>query len=378
MPITIIDPLGNSDNLSLASSLYQGSVSVEGRGGNDKITTQNGDDTVSGGTGNDSIWGNSGRDFISGNENNDLIYGGFGNDFLFGDDNNDVIYGDEGFDYISGGAGNDFLDGGDNTDSLGGGAGNDSLSGGAGIDRLWGDAGNDTLDGGTNFDVMSGGAGDDYYFVDDVNDIVRESQNSGNDTVFSLVNYISTSCTETIRLGGSAISIRAQQWSELLVGNEQSNIIYANVGDDTVLGGQGNDTLLGEWGNDILVGGLGDDSLTGAWCADTFSFNTGSSFRSIDLGIDTITDFDPSQDTISLSRATFTRLTNGISFATVTSDALAATNAAFITYNRSNGKLFYNENGSVGGLGNGGQFATLSNLASLTGANFVLSEQIFS
>lgn len=372
MPITIIDPLGNSNNPLLTSLASQGSVIVEGRGGNDQIITQGGNDTIYGGTGNDDISGNDGNDIIYGNEGSDYIIGGAGND---------ILYGNEGSDYISGGAGSDSLYGGDDNDTLNGGVGvgDDYLDGGAGNDDLWGNPGNDTLNGGTGVDMMVGGPGDDYYYVDNINDIVVEAGNLGTDTVFSLVNYISTSYTETIRLGGSAaIFIRAQQWSELLVGNGQSNIIYANVGDDTVLGGQGNDTLLGEWGNDILVGGLGDDSLTGAWGADTFSFNTGSSFQSIDLGIDTITDFDPSKDTISLSRATFTRLTNGISFATVTSDALAATNAAFITYNRSNGKLFYNENGSVGGLGNGAQFATLSNLASLTGTHFIVSEQIFS
>ena len=66
-------------------------------------------------------------------------------------------------------------------------------------------------------------------------------------------------------------------------------------------------------------------------------------------------------------------MTNGISFATVTSDALAATNAAFVTYNPSNGKLFYNENASIGGLGRGGQFATLpANLTGFDGTDFVL------
>ncbi len=378
MPITIIDPMGNSDNPLLTSSTSQGSVIVEGRGGNDKITTQGGDDTIYGGTGNDTIFGNSGKDLIYGNENNDWIYGGFGRDTIFGDDGNDNISGNDDSDYIAGGAGNDSLEGNAGNDSLDGGDGNDYISGGADTDRLWGGSGNDTLDGGASFDIMSGSVGDDYYYVDNINDIVVEAENLGNDTVFSLVNYTSKSYTEVIRLGGSAISIQAQQWSELLVGNGQANIISANLGDDTVLGGQGDDTLLGGWGNDILVGGEGNDSLTGAEGVDTFSFNTGSAFRSIDLGIDTITDFNPSQDKISLSRATFTKLTSGISFATVTSDALAATNAAFITYNSSNGRLFYNENGSLGGLGNGAQFATLSNLASLTGANFVLSEQIFS
>jgi len=250
--------------------------------------------------------------------------------------------------------------------------GNDTVDGGSGWDTISTGGGNDYLDGGSGADCMVGGTGNDTYIVDDVYDSVWEFSGGGYDTVISSVDYVNDiEFLEKIVLaqGSAAISIRAQRNSEWLEGNSQNNYIKANFGDDTLIGGSGRDTLLGEWGNDVLTGGS---------CADTFGFGTGTTFGVIPIGIDTITDFNPSQDKISLSRAAFTKLTSSISFATVTSDALAATNAAFITYNRSNGRLFYNENGSLGGLGNGAQFATLSNLASLTGANFVLSEQIFS
>jgi Ca2+-binding RTX toxin-like protein len=286
MPITIIDPKGNSASNSLVL-FEESSTIVYGLGGNDFIITRSGNDTVYGGSGNDHIRTNEGNDY---------------------------------------------------------------------------------LDGGLGADFMVGGAGDDYYVVDDVNDLVLEFDGGGYDTVYSSVNYVNSIFhLEKIVLdaNSTAISIIGQRNSEWLEGNSQDNYIKANWGDDTLLGGAGRDTLLGDWGNDVLTGGSG---------ADSFGFGTDSAFGVVDIGVDTITDFDPSQDKISLSRAAFTKLTNGISFATVTSDALAATNAAFITYNRSNGKLFYNENGSVGGLGNGAQFATLSNLASLTGADFVLSE----
>jgi len=290
MPITIIDPLGNSASNSLVL-FEESSTIVYGLGGNDFIITRSGNDTVYGGSGNDHIRTNEGNDY---------------------------------------------------------------------------------LDGGLGADFMVGGAGDDYYVVDNVDDLVLEFDGGGYDTVYSSVNYVNTIFhLEKIVLdaNSTAISIIGQRNSEWLEGNSQDNYIKANWGDDTLLGGAGRDTLLGDWGNDVLTGGTG---------ADSFVFGTDSAFGVVDIGVDTITDFDPSQDKISLSRAAFTKLTNGISFATVTSDALAATNAAFVTYNPSNGKLFYNENASIGGLGNGAQFATLSNLASLTSTDFIVSEQIFS
>ena len=122
-----------------------------------------------------------------------------------------------------------------------GGAGDDTLSGGDGDDTLIGGAGDDTLDGGDQKDVLEGGAGDD-----------------------------------------------------LLKGGRQNDTLDGGAGDDILAGGQGKDTLVGGEGDDILSGGRGDDTLTGGAGADTFaqSFNT--------TGVDTITDFDPSEDTINL------------------------------------------------------------------------------
>jgi Ca2+-binding RTX toxin-like protein len=247
-------------------------------------------------------------------------------------------------------------------------SGNDTVDGGSGNDHIRTNSGDDYLDGGLGADFMVGGIGNDYYVVDNAADVVLEFDGGGYDTVYSSVNYVnSIFYLEKIVLAANsaAISIHGQRNSEWLEGNSQNNYIKANWGDDTLLGGAGRDTLLGEWGNDVLTGGTG---------ADTFGFGTDSAFGIVSIGIDTITDFDPPQDKISLSRATFTKLTSGISFATVTSDALATISAAFITYNRSNGKLFYNENASVGGLGNGGEFATLpANLTGFDGTDFILS-----
>ena len=122
-----------------------------------------------------------------------------------------------------------------------GGAGDDTLSGGDGDDTLIGGAGDDTLDGGDQKDVLEGGAGDD-----------------------------------------------------LLKGGRQNDTLDGGAGDDVLKGGQGKDTLGGGEGDDILVGGRGDDTLTGGAGADTFAQSCNAT------GVDTITDFDPSEDTINL------------------------------------------------------------------------------
>jgi ATP-dependent protease HslVU (ClpYQ) peptidase subunit len=64
-------------------------------------------------------------------------------------------------------------------------------------------------------------------------------------------------------------------------------------------------------------------------------------------------------------------------FATITASrstelSVAGSSSAFIVYNTSNGKLFYNADRAVAGLGDGGQFATLSNKPLLDAGDFAV------
>jgi len=109
-------------------------------------------------------------------------------------------------------------------------------------------------------------------------------------------------------------------------------------------------------------------------------FNSNAAFSSADLGIDTIEDFSILGDKLVLDKTTFSKLTSttgtGFSkaseFATVSSDAAGAIISAFIVYNSTNGKLFYNQNGSSGGFGSGAQFAVLSGNPVLVASDFVM------
>ena len=219
---------------------------------------------------------------------------------------------------LEGKDGNDYLSGGDSGDIMNGKAGNDELQGKRGSDVLYGDAGNDTILGQKGYDILNGEDGDD--------------------------------------------------------------LLDGAKGYDILTGGNGNDTLLGGLtGNDILNGGAGKDILTGGNSQDYFVFGTGTGFG-VDLA-DEITDFASlEQDKIILDPEIFTNLVslegNGFSviseFAVVDSEDLAANSIAKIVYNSSTGGLYYNVNGNEAGFGTGGQFATLTNKATLTATDFII------
>ncbi|NET45745.1 hypothetical protein [Okeania sp. SIO2B3] len=113
---------------------------------------------------------------------------------------------------------------------------------------------------------------------------------------------------------------------------------------------------------------------------DRFIFATTDEFDSQDIGIDSITDFVPEQDIILLDKTTFSAITSDsgtgftvdAEFTIVTSDADAETSSAVIVYNSNNGKLFYNANGIEAEFGSGGEFANLTNIASISENDFLL------
>jgi Ca2+-binding RTX toxin-like protein len=257
-------------------------------------------------------------------------------------------------------------------DTLWGGPSNDTLNGLEGNDTLNGLEGNDTLDGGSGVDTMSGGTGNDLFLVDNTNDLVRESLNSGIDRVESTANYTLKVNIEELKLLNSS-NLNG-------TGNTLGNRIEGNTGNNRLTGGSGEDQLLGEDGNDQLAGGRGNDTLTGGAGVDRYVFDMFAAFNLAVLGEDQITDFEVGTDKIVLDKSTFTLLSsaagNGFSaateFAVVTTDSAAATRAAKIVYNSSNGNLFYNPNQTSGGFGNGGKFAVLSSTPGLTANDFVI------
>jgi Ca2+-binding RTX toxin-like protein len=199
-------------------------------------------------------------------------------------------------------------------------------------DVLIGNDGANTLDGRGGADSMAGNGGDDVYFVDSVDDIVRERRNGGNDTVIVLgrdldvgaftnvenVIFVDASPSdpggdgETVPGGGSAPTsiLYGDDSNETLDGGAGGDMIFGQGGDDLVIGGRdslasrdinntidvadladqtesddgddalyggsGNDTILAGQGNDTLDGGSGDDMLSGQAGVDIFRGGAGS------------------------------------------------------------------------------------------------------
>ena len=87
--------------------------------------------------------------------------------------------------------------------------------------------------------------------------------------------------------------------NDILNGSEGDDVLTGLRGNDFLNGGDGNDILSGGKGSDTLNGGLGNDNLVGSAGKDVFVLGAR-------LGVDTISDFTNSQDTI--------QLINGLSF----------------------------------------------------------------
>ncbi|MGL4500559.1 MAG: M10 family metallopeptidase C-terminal domain-containing protein [Planktothrix sp.] len=158
-------------------------------------------------------------------------------------------------------------------------------------------------------------------------------------------------------------AILGLQGNDSLLGGKGSDIIYAGKGNDlvaggkggdlmggqgkdTLTGGEGDDTLYGGRGNDILIGGAGNDLLTGGKGNDTFVYE-----GAIDqLGQDTLTDFNVSEDKIGLSSTDFSALAPGVpgalangefqTIANFSGDAADAGDANLI-YDPESGLLYY-------------------------------------
>lgn len=191
-----------------------------------------------------------------------------------------------------------------------------------------GTATHDTLSGGGDGDTLLGGAGNDRLYG-----------HAGNDRVH---------------------------------GESGDDRIEGGSGDDRLAGGDGTDTLIGGDGRDILIGGAGYDTLTGGAGRDYYLFDTGRAFVKTDLAVDAIEFI--SGDRLVLDTDTFT---SGTSFTSVATDADASTNAAFITYSRATGRLFYNQNGAAEGLGTGGKFAYLHSKPALVATDFLVTQDLF-
>jgi Ca2+-binding RTX toxin-like protein len=178
----LIDGGGGNDRITIDDGVILDAV-IYGGSGNDRMQGGGGDDTIYGDRGNDRVFAGSGDDVVQGGVGNDQIFGGAGldqlfgeagQDGLFGEGDDDQLFGGTGPDRLHGGAGNDELFGERGKDQLEGDLGDDVLEGGRDIDKLLGGDGNDLIKGGSGADSLNGGPGDDLLDGDSGRDKIRD------------------------------------------------------------------------------------------------------------------------------------------------------------------------------------------------------------
>lgn len=335
----------NVENLVLLG----GALTGTGDDGDNKITGNANNNTLTGNDGDDFLDGAEGNDTLKGGEGSDVLVGGDGNDTAdftdatgnlmvdldFGvavsDDSEDVDTLLE-IEHVIGGAGDDLFIASDAANNINGGTGNDTISyagsdaavtltlGGAGsgghaagdtltsiehaigssyndtltgnisANVLTGGEGNDTLNGGAGADTLIGGLGNDTYTVDNVGDVVDESDGDGVDLVQSSVTYSldtpEAADIENLTLtSGAAINGTGNALGNTVLGNSSNNTLTGLAGGDTLNGAGGNDTLLGGDDDDILIGGAGNDTLDGGDGTNTASYTGTTGNLYVDLTI---------------------------------------------------------------------------------------------
>ena len=335
---------GEGDIESLLSD-FASSSELAATDGADFLVGGRGDDVIDGGAGDDILDGGGGRssdDVLDGGAGDDILTGRGGVDTLEGGTGDDILFGNRGNDALSGGAGDDILEGGRGSDTLEGGTGNDtfvqSFNSVAGQDEILDfNPAEDTIDlidlqnvsefsitavddgtlidGGAGVTVLVKGVTPEQLSADNftiggntinlgpgdtlesvVGDAVADLQTDGVNLAGSggEQDFTGGDGADTLAGGRGADTLRGGAGDDTLEGQRGNDTLEGGAGDDTLSGGTGNDTLVGGAGDDTLGGGTGDDVLIGGAGSDTFIAELGKP------GADTISDFNPSQDTIDL------------------------------------------------------------------------------
>lgn len=232
----------NVENITLTGS---SSINATGNELSNYLTGNSAINTLTGGDGNDTLDGAAGADKLRGE---------MGDDIYLVDNVGDVITEnvDEGLDVVFSSVTHTLAANVENLTLVGSNAIN--ATGNALVNLLTGNAGANTLNGGIGADIMSGGIGNDIYVVDNVGDVVAESEGEGTDLVQSNITYTLNENIENLTLTGTAAIVG--------YGNSFNNAIAGNSGNNILDGGAGADTMSGGAGNDIYVVDNAGDVVT--------------------------------------------------------------------------------------------------------------------
>ncbi|EKU39966.1 MULTISPECIES: calcium-binding protein [Acinetobacter] len=204
-------------------------------------------------------------------------------DYLIGIDARDnTIYGFAGNDNLYGAIGNDYLDGG---------AGDDELNGGDGINTYYFDRGyaNDSImasyltpeSASTETHIQLGVLPDDVS-VELFDQSIRITIKDSGDTLEIRDAFVENSAFKTITFADQNVWTITDILAQPLLGTENDDyLVGIDVRDNKIYGFAGDDYLYGSMGNDYLDGGIGDDELNGGDGINTYVFNRGYGYDSI-------------------------------------------------------------------------------------------------
>lgn len=382
---------------------------IKASGGSDTINSLLATYTLGANIENGRIWA-TGASNLTGNALNNTIFSGVGDNVLDGAVGNDTVGYAQATSgvtvslaiagaQVTGGAGTDIL------------ISIENLNGSNFNDALTGNASANILSGGTGADTMTGGDGSDTYIVENIGDVVVETNSSALTGGFDTVNSYLSAYTLGTNIENGRISTTA---AANLTGNALNNTLFAGQGNNTIDGGLGNDTvsykdmlhnvavslansgaqntiwsgldtligienlhgsnyadqLTGNGAANRLNGNSGADTLTGGLGNDQFIFSTALGATNID----TITDFVAGADDIWLDNAVMAALggTGALVANMFASNALGSAGSAseHILYSTANGSLYYDADGS--GVGAAQKIATLTAGLALSAADFLV------
>ncbi|POF40010.1 hypothetical protein B0D71_23295 [Pseudomonas laurylsulfativorans] len=269
-------------------------------------------------------------------------------------------------------------------------------------DVLTGDNAANFLNGGAGADTLIGGLGNDTYYVDNIGDVVTETNatvsTGGSDTVYSFLSAYT--------LGANVENGRALSTGvAALTGNSLNNTLYAGVGNNVLNGSTGidsasylyatsavtvslavttaqatgssgadtliaienltgsnyNDTLTGNAaanlltggaGNDTLAGGAGNDVLNGGTGLDRMTGGDGSDAYHVDNAGDVVIETNATASTGG-SDTVYSYLSAYTLGANVENGSILATGVAALTGNSLNNTLYTGTGNNVldGGIG---------------------------
>jgi Ca2+-binding RTX toxin-like protein len=243
-----------------------GGAKLDGGAGSDRLYGGNGNDSLQGGLGDDTLQGGAGKDTVDGGTDYDVVHlgGEFADYTVSRTSATDTVLTDK--------AGNvltvrnvevfRFADG----DKMPAEVQFNVVS--AYDDVLTGSSGNDLINGLAGADTMMGGLGNDTYVIDNLGDVVLESDDgidtvqlaltaAGTYTMADLVENATVTAAATV-----AVNVNGNGWDNRITGNAAANTLSGDWGNDTLDGGAGNDKLIGGGGDDVYVVGEAGDVVT--------------------------------------------------------------------------------------------------------------------